>query len=91
MAIRIERDHALGLDEARNRAEQLAAKLAQKFDVRYRWEGNTLQFKRSGVDGKIDVAEYRIALFMSLGLMLAPLAGTIRGEIEKTLDQWLEE
>ncbi|MCJ8168302.1 polyhydroxyalkanoic acid system family protein [Atopomonas sediminilitoris] len=91
MAIRIERDHALGLDEARNRAEQLAAKLAQKFDVRYRWEGNTLAFKRSGADGKIEVAAHRIAVLLNLGLMLAPLSGTIRGEIEKTLDQWLEE
>jgi len=55
--MRIERQHKLGLQEVRQRAEQVAEVLADKFNLRYHWEGDDLKFKGSGVNGRIVAAE----------------------------------
>ena len=49
--ITVERSHSLGLAVAREKAEALAQRLASEYDVKYRWSGDTLEFKRSGADG----------------------------------------
>ncbi|PKM29646.1 MAG: polyhydroxyalkanoic acid system protein [Gammaproteobacteria bacterium HGW-Gammaproteobacteria-12] len=46
--IRVERSHSLGREAAREKAERLAERLASEYNVRYRWNGDTLEFKRSG-------------------------------------------
>ena len=88
--ITVERPHNLGLEAARAKAEQLAERLASEYDVRYRWAGNTLEFKRSGADGRIAVADDRVCVEIKLGLLLSAMGGTIRREIEETLDKHLQ-
>ena len=44
--INIERPHSLGLAAAREKAQGLAERLAQEYQVRYRWEGDCLEFAR---------------------------------------------
>ena len=39
--ITVERPHTLGREVAREKAEQLAERLAREYDVRYRWNGDT--------------------------------------------------
>ncbi len=87
--ITIERSHSLGLEVARNKAESLAQRLASEYDVNYRWSGDTLEFKRSGVDGHIVVGQDRVCVELRLGLLLSALGGTIRHEIEEALDKHL--
>lgn len=88
--ITVERSHSLGLAAAREKAEALAQRLARQYDVKYRWSGDTLEFKRSGADGQIEVAEDRVRVELKLGLLLSALGGTIRREIEETLDKHLQ-
>ncbi|MCU1717855.1 polyhydroxyalkanoic acid system family protein [Pseudomonas sp. 5P_3.1_Bac2] len=88
--ITIERPHSLGRDAARQKAEQLAERLAQQYDVRYRWNGDSLEFKRSGADGSIDVHEDRVRVRLSLGLLLSAMSSSIKREIEDTLDKHLQ-
>lgn len=88
--ITVERPHNLGLEAARAKAEQLAERLASEYDVRYRWAGNTLEFKRSGADGSIEVAADQVRVRLNLGLLLSALGGSIKAEIERTLDQSLK-
>ncbi|UVE18242.1 polyhydroxyalkanoic acid system family protein [Pseudomonas sp. LS44] len=87
--ITIERPHSLGRAAARERAEQLAERLARQYQVSYRWNGDTLEFKRSGADGSIEVGEDRVRVELKLGLLLSAMSGTIKREIETTLDEKL--
>ncbi|AYC34628.1 polyhydroxyalkanoic acid system protein [Pseudomonas cavernae] len=87
--INVERSHSLGRAAARAKAEQLAERLAKEYQVSYRWNGDTLEFKRSGADGKIEVGEDRVRVELKLGLLLSAMSGPIKREIEQTLDEKL--
>jgi putative polyhydroxyalkanoate system protein len=88
--IKVERTHSLGLAGARAKAEQLAERLASEYEVRYRWVGDSLEFKRSGVDGVIAVSADWVRVELSLGLLLSAMSGRIKNEIEQTLDKSLQ-
>lgn len=88
--ITVERSHSLGRAAAREKAEALAQRLASEYDVKFRWAGDTLEFKRSGADGTIDVSDDLVRVNLKLGLLLSALSGTIKREIEDTLDKHLQ-
>lgn len=88
--INIHRSHQLGRDAARARAEALAERLAREYDVSYHWNGETLEFKRSGADGRIEVGEDSVDVELRLGLLFSALGGRIKSEIERTLDKSLQ-
>ncbi|MBD9482848.1 polyhydroxyalkanoic acid system family protein [Pseudomonas sp. PDM14] len=88
--ITIERSHSFGRAAAREKAEALAQRLASEYDVKFRWAGDTLEFKRSGADGTIDVSDDLVRVNLKLGLLLSALSGTIKREIEDTLDKHLQ-
>lgn len=87
--ITIERSHSLGLEGARQKADQLAEKLTRDYGVACVWEGDTLTFTRSGVDGRIEVGEDRVRVLATLGMMFSMLSGQIEKEIERKLDKAL--
>lgn len=87
--IRVERNHQLGRAAAREKAEQLAERLARDYEVRYRWIGDTLEFRRSGAEGSIAVGEETVRVELKLGLLLSPMGGMIQREIEQVLDKSL--
>lgn len=87
--ITVERSHTLGRAGARAKAEALAERLAREYDVRYQWKGDVLEFKRSGADGSIAVADNSVKVELKLGLLLSAMSGTIKREIEKGLDESL--
>lgn len=87
--ILIERQHSLGRDAAREQAQQLAERLAKQYDVSYRWEGDTLKLRRTGAEGSMVVDEDTVRVSLKLGLLLSPLSGTIKREIEEALDKRL--
>ncbi len=87
--VEITREHNLGKETARERAEKLADKLAQKLGADCNWEGDELTFKRSGADGVIRVGDELVQVTVKLGLMFTPMAGMVKGEIEKALDKYL--
>lgn len=88
--ITVERAHALGREGARAKAEQLAERLARQYDLRCQWSGDTLEFKRKGAEGRIEVCEDQVRVELSLGLLLSAMSGTIKREIEKGLDESLQ-
>ncbi len=88
--IDIRRSHALSHEHARASAEQVAAHLDQRFDLTYRWEGNSLHFQRAGVDGHIDVEETEVWIRVHLGLLLLPMKGLFEREIHRYMDQLFE-
>jgi len=91
--IRIHRDHKLGLAEARKIAWQWAEEVETRFDMACTViEGeysDTVEFKRSGVNGTLTVAADHFDLDAKLGFLLGAFSGTIEREILKNLDTLL--
>jgi putative polyhydroxyalkanoate system protein len=91
--IRIHRSHALGLARAREVAWQWAEQVEQKFDMECTvLEGetsDTVEFTRSGVNGRLIVAADHFDLDAKLGFLLGAFSRTIETEIEKNLDALL--
>ena len=91
--IRIHRKHALGLEKARQVAWQWAEEVEKQFDMECTVvEGktsDTVQFTRTGVNGRLIVAADHFDLDAKLGFLLGAFAKTIEGEIQKSLDAQL--
>ena len=81
--VEITREHSLGKDAAKERAQKMADKLASKLGAECTWREDELTFQRSGVDGSILVGEDSVQVAVKLGMMLTPMAGMVKGEIEK--------
>lgn len=85
--IDIRRPHQLSIAEARAAIDKVAARMHEKFDMEGQWQGDTLQFSRSGVKGSIAVGSDAIQVTAELGMMLTPLKGMIEQEIRRKLDE----
>lgn len=86
----VERTHSLGREAAREKAEQLAAKLANDYGVRCEWQGDVLEVRRSGADGRIEVEDDRVRVLLNLGLLLSAMGGSVQSQIERALDKALQ-
>ncbi len=84
--IDIHHAHSLPPAQARKAVEDVAIRLGEKFGVAHRWEGDTLHFSRSGVDGHIALAPSQLHVTARLGFLLSALKGSIEGEIRRVLD-----
>lgn len=91
--IKIHRKHTLGLAQARKVAWQWAEEVEKKFDMECSvLEGDTsdtVEFTRSGVNGRLIVAADHFDLDAKLGFLLGAFSRTIEHEIEKELDALL--
>lgn len=86
-AIDIRRKHALETAKAKKKVQKVADHLAKKFELECDWSGDTLNFRRSGVDGHIKVNAKSIHVFANLGFFLSALKSPIEHEIERYLDE----
>jgi putative polyhydroxyalkanoate system protein len=91
--IRIRRDHSLGLEKARKIAWQWAEEVERKFDMECTViEGetsDTVEFRRSGCNGRLIVTADHFDLDAKLGFLLGAFSKTIEAEIQKNLDTML--
>jgi putative polyhydroxyalkanoate system protein len=93
--IHIEREHVLGLHEARKIAFKWAEQAEEEFDMECTYEeGKTsdlVSFSRSGVNGTLAVTKDRFELAAKLGFLLGAFKDRIEGEIVKNLDALIAE
>ena len=91
--IHIQRDHSLGLPEARKLAFRWAEVAEEKFDMTCSYEeGKTsdlVSFSRSGVNGELKVTADTFELDARLGFLLGVFKDRIETEIVKNLDELL--
>lgn len=86
-SIDIKRSHSRPLPEARAAVQRVADHIASKFDVACEWNGNTLNFQRSGVDGHIKVSARQVHVTADLGFLLMALRGSVEREVNRYLDE----
>ncbi len=93
--IHIQREHGLGLPEARKLAFRWAELAEQKFDMACSYEeGKTsdlVSFIRSGVNGELKVSGDLFELDARLGFLLGVFKDRIEAEIAKNLDELLAQ
>jgi putative polyhydroxyalkanoate system protein len=88
--IRVQRTHHLSLADIRAKAGDLAEQLSRKFGGEHHWQGDNLNYQRSGVDACIACTVEDIVVDIKLkGLMMSALRGTIEAEVSSTLDKYL--
>lgn len=91
--VHIHRDHQLGLARARKVAQRWAEHAEKTFDVECTiYEGDTedtVEFTRTGVNGKMTVAADHFDVDVKLGFLLKAFAGKIESEASKELDKAL--
>ena len=93
--IHIEREHTLGLAQARKIAFKWAEQVEEKFDMSCTYEEGAsedeVSFTRSGVSGTLKVTDNLFELDAKLGFLLGAFKDKIEGEIVKNLDALLAQ
>jgi putative polyhydroxyalkanoate system protein len=86
----IEREHQLGLEQARRTATQWVQEAEQKFDMRCTYlqgeHGDEVSFARSGLSGTLQVSATTFRMQAQLGFLLGAFKDRIEAEIQKNLD-----
>lgn len=85
--IDIRHPHSLTPAKARKAVQEVADKLGERFAMDSRWEGDTLHFTRSGVDGHIALAAKELHVTAQLGFLLSAMKGPIEHEIRRVLSE----
>lgn len=84
-AIDIHARHKMSREDAQDAADQLAQDLADKFDIDYGWDEDTIFFERTGVNGSIKVDGKQIHIVAELGFMLSMFKDRFESEIRRYL------
>ena len=87
--IKYKREHHLSIKDAKKIAQKAADDLGREYDLVSDWEGDTLHFHRSGVDGHMHVTAHYIDLNVKLGFLLRPFKSAFEHHIERNLDALL--
>ena len=94
-AIQVQREHQLGMAQARRMAAQWQARVEQEFDMRCTADKGKAQdsvaFERPGLKGRLLVTASKFDLQVQLGLLMGVFKQRIESEIIDNLDQLLSE
>jgi putative polyhydroxyalkanoate system protein len=88
--ISIKRAHHSTPAEAKKVADKVAAKLDSEYQLKSSWEGEILNFTRSGVNGTLTVTAKELHIDIKLGFLTAAFKGPIQNAIEANLDKMLK-
>ena len=85
----IRRSHQLSIEEAKVRADEIAADLAERFGLTARWQGDSMIVSGTAVNGALHIDEETVEVVINLGLALKLMEGPIRSVIEDSIDDHL--
>jgi putative polyhydroxyalkanoate system protein len=93
--IHIERNHALGIERAREVARGWLEMAESEYgmDCKYSegWVSDLARFSRPGAEGTLRVTEDNFTLRLSLGFLLEAYAPQIKEKVSRNLDELLGE
>ncbi len=91
--IHIERNHALGIERAREIALQWVAEAERDYGMSCRYEEgamtDTASFKRPGVDGTVRVTPSQFTIDIKLGFLLDVFSDRIEEKVTRNLDEMI--
>jgi putative polyhydroxyalkanoate system protein len=84
--VSIEHAHALQIDEVKKRLQELADRLSAKYGIDAKWTSDReASLKRTGVSGKITVADDKVSVLLDLSFALLPVKSKIEDRIRREL------
>lgn len=87
--IDIRREHSISMKSARAAVEKVVKAIAKEYGIAHHWEGNQLNFDRSGIKGHIAVAKNEVHVRAELGFLMGALKPVIEREIQRKLDEYI--
>lgn len=82
----VEIPHHLEADQVRTRLERARSKLEQEYGATCAWpDDRTLTVARKGLSARVTIAETKVVVHVELGLLMAPMAGSVRSGLTKRL------
>ena len=85
--IDIRHAHSLTKPKARKVVDEVAKKLAERFQMECGWDGDVLNFSRSGVDGHIELGPKELHVNAKLGFLAGMFKDSIESEIRRVLGE----
>ena len=83
----IVQQHSLSMEGARAAAQKVADQMVVDYEMTYQWEGDVLEFKRSGFSGTLALTEGSVQLEVVLGFMLRGFAKKIEEQVSKNMNK----
>jgi putative polyhydroxyalkanoate system protein len=87
--ISIRRGHKLSRAAAVALASSIARALKADYGITSHWDGSTLSFRRTGLNGTLQIAPQQLLVEIELGLLLGSFRERISTEISMRLDREL--
>ncbi len=89
MRIERQRTHQLAPSVARERVERIAAKLAERFSARCRWEGDRLCVEHPAVQGSLTLQPDSVTLQADIGFPVSLMRAQVEAEIDRLMQREL--
>jgi putative polyhydroxyalkanoate system protein len=83
----IAKRHHLSHKEAKAAAQRVADDLKERFDLKYTWRGDAIEFERPGLTGEMHVGRTEVRLACELGFMLSLLKPKLESAIHSEFDK----
>ncbi len=92
--IEVRRSHKLPIEQARQRAEELAKSLEDKLGLTWKWEGDRLVFSAphgaaKGTQGSVEVGKDDVSVKIDLPFLLRMAKGKVEAKVVEKLDKLL--
>ena len=92
--IDVKRSHSLPKEEARKRAEDLARTMAEKFNLEWKWQGDSILFDAprgaaKGTKGEVSVTDKEVRVQIDLPFLLRVMKGTVESKVNEKLNALL--
>lgn len=84
-SIDITHPHSMTAGQARQGMQEVADKLVERFGVQCEWNGDILNFSRTGIDGHMALLPDQLHVTAELGFMLGAFKESIESEIRRVL------
>ncbi len=86
--IRITKRHHLSHRKAKEAAEQVARDLHKRFGLAYEWQGDSVDFKRAGLAGKLHVLKDQVRLDCELGFVMSMFKPALEEAVHDEFDKY---
>jgi putative polyhydroxyalkanoate system protein len=92
--IDVKRSHSLAKDEAKRRAEELAKDMQDKFNLDWKWDGDSIKFDATrgaakGTKGQVVVTDKDVHVEIDLPFLLRMLKGKVESKVNEKLNALL--
>jgi putative polyhydroxyalkanoate system protein len=81
----IKQPHQLSVENAKDAAQKIADRMAAEYDMTATWDGNMLNFERSGLSGTLVLHEKEAQLDVTLGFLFKAFSAKLEEKMAQQM------